>query len=166
MSPVKSLSTNESRSTGESKVRLKPSSTISPRNEILSTDDKTLRVNESLYFILCQSSRSLFLFCSWLNCPRVENFSTVYKLSVQESREFKILPLYFVDRHLIWNQIYVVKPFICPGAEFFLPPCTQRLCMKRGWVFEAASCPTWRNVIWKLNYKITLNPSHVLYTLL
>jgi hypothetical protein len=43
---------------------------------------------------------------------------------------------------------------------------TQRLCMKRGWAFEAHHCPTTPNVILKTKLQIYTEPSHVLYILL
>ena len=38
--------------------------------------------------------------------------------------------------------------------------------MKRGWDFEATSCPRDQTKLRKPNYKFTLRPSHVLYILL
>jgi hypothetical protein len=38
--------------------------------------------------------------------------------------------------------------------------------MKRGWAFEATSCPRDQTKLRKANYKFTLRPSHVLYILL
>ena len=47
----------------------------------------------------------------------------------------------FVDRHLIWNQVFVVKSFTCPEAESFLPPCAQRLCFCSGGLSKPRPVP-------------------------
>ena len=119
---------------------------------------------------------SLFLFCRSLNSPRKETLSPWSKFSTRQCLEIICSPLMPILK--VIDQTVRVK-FVnrnCPrksnlkviGQTFCgsVVACCQRLCMKRGWAFEARHCPTTPNVIWKTKLQIYTEPSHVLYILL